>query len=188
MDLYFKCGLFDEGALLFNSLATGDRDVIAWNIMSMGCAYNENFEEACNYFWVLRRAGISPDEASYSTALHASAHLAALDQGTLIHNQIIKTRVRKEPGCSWIDVKFVFTVHDKSHARMDEIYEMLKKVEELVKIKGYVPQIQFAVNSAEEFKEQSLWYHSEKIALAFGLLALPAGAPIRIKKNLEDLW
>ncbi|EOY11777.1 Tetratricopeptide repeat superfamily protein [Theobroma cacao] len=389
MDMYFKCSLFDEGALLFNTV--GARDVITWNVMSMGCVYNENFEEACNYFWVMRRAGISPDEASCSTALHASAHLAALGQGTLIHNQIIKTgfskntciasslitmyakcgslddarrvfeeiknrnvvcwtamiaacqqhgngnqvidlfekmladglkpdyitfvcvlsacshtgrveegyayfnsmekvhgispghehyacmvdllgragqldeakkfiaqmrikpdssvwgallggcanygnlelgievagrlfelepnnpgnyvllsnmyahkgklreadqvrrlmginRVRKEPGCSWIDVKnktFVFTVHDKSHSRMDEIYEMLKKVEELVKDKGYVPQKQYAVNSADEDKEQSLWYHSEKIAFAFGLLALPAGAPIRIKKNLR---
>ncbi|KAG4166160.1 hypothetical protein ERO13_A13G113866v2 [Gossypium hirsutum] len=68
-----------------------NRDVIAWNVMSMGCVYNENFEEACNYLWVMKRAGITPDEASYSTALHASAHLAALDQGTLIHNQTIKS-------------------------------------------------------------------------------------------------
>ena len=52
-------------------------------------------------------------------------------------------RVRKESGCSWIDVKnktFVFTVHDKSHTRMDEIYEMFKKME-LVKNKRYVPLI-----------------------------------------------
>ncbi|OMP09442.1 hypothetical protein COLO4_05482 [Corchorus olitorius] len=391
MDMYFKCGLFNEGALLFNTPGPGDRDVIAWNVMSMGCVYNDNFEDACNCFWVMRRAGISPDEASFSTALHASAHLAALYQGTLIHNQIIKTgfaknscissslitmyakcgslddafrifedvekpnvvcwtamiaacqqhgngnqaielfeklladglkpdyitfvcvlsacshsgrvqegyayfnsmekvhginpghehyacmvdllgragqlheakkfikqmpikpdssvwgallgacanygnlelgievagrlfelepdnpgnyvllsnmyahkgklkeadqvrrmmglnRVRKEPGCSWIDVKnktFVFTVHDKSHARMDEIYKMLKKLEEWVKKKGYLPRTEFAVNSAEEYKEESLWYHSEKLALAFGLLELPASAPIRIKKNLR---
>nr|POE65588.1 hypothetical protein CFP56_72904 [Quercus suber] len=39
----------------------------------------------------MRRKGISPDEASYSSVLHASASLAALDQGTLIHDQIIKT-------------------------------------------------------------------------------------------------
>ncbi|KAK8638585.1 hypothetical protein V6N13_137002 [Hibiscus sabdariffa] len=62
---------------------------------------------------------------------------------------------------------------------------MLKIVKELVKNKGYVPQKRFAINNTEEFKEESLWYHSEKIALAFGLLALPAGAPVRIKKNLR---
>ncbi|KAE8734552.1 transcription factor PIF3-like [Hibiscus syriacus] len=91
MDMYFKCGLFDEGALLFNSIGIEGRDVIPWNVMLIGCVYNENFEEACNYLWVMKRTVLSPDEALYSTALHASTHLAALDQGTLIHNQIIKS-------------------------------------------------------------------------------------------------
>jgi hypothetical protein len=53
--------------------------------------------------------------------------------------------VRKEAGCSWIDVKnttFVFTVHDRSHPRTDEIYKMLRKLEELVKRKGYEPGMQ----------------------------------------------
>ncbi|XP_010240804.2 PREDICTED: pentatricopeptide repeat-containing protein At2g22070-like [Nelumbo nucifera] len=389
VDMYNKCGCFQDSIQLFGSIP--DRDVVTWNVMAMGCVQNDRFEEACNYFWVMRREGISPDEASFSTALHASANLAALDQGTLIHDQIIKTgymkntcvgsslitmyakcgslidahrvfeeiedrnvvcwtamiaacqqhgcggsvielfeemlaegikpdyitfvcvlsacshtgrveegfgyfesmgRVhgmkpgpehyacmvdmlgrsgrldeakrfiesmpirpdpsvwgallgacrnygyldmgkevaeklfemepnnpgnyvllsniythygkleeakeirrlmgingaRKEPGCSWIDIKnttHVFTVHDKSHSRTDEIYEMLSKMIELVKKKGYVAETQFAVNDVESYKEQSLWYHSEKLALAFGLLSLPAGAPIRIKKNLR---
>ena len=96
--------------------------------------------------------------------------------------------VRKEPGCSWIDVKnktFVFTAHDRSHPWTNEIYEMLGKLEELVKKKGYVAETQFAINNTEEYKEQSLWHHSEKLALAFGLLTLPIGTPIRIKKNLR---
>ncbi|KAA8545319.1 hypothetical protein F0562_020103 [Nyssa sinensis] len=96
--------------------------------------------------------------------------------------------VRKEPGCSWIDVKnetFVFTAHDRSHSRTKEIYEMLEKIKQLVKKKVYVAATQFAINNVEEYKEQSLWYHSEKLALAFGLLTVPAGAPIRIKKNLR---
>ncbi|GMY22178.1 pentatricopeptide repeat-containing protein At5g04780, mitochondrial-like isoform X1 [Fagus crenata] len=377
MDMYCKCGWFGDAFKLFQTI--GDRDVVSWNVMIMGCVCNDNFEEACNYFWVMRREGISPDEASYSSVLHASASLAALDQGSLIHDQVIKTGfvknaciesslvtmyakcgslgdayrvfenikdrnvicwtamiaacqqhgctnqvielfeemllegikpdyitfvsvlsacsyagcveegfvyfdsmtkvhgmnpgpehyacmadllgragrldeakrfiesmpikpdssvwgallgacrnygnvemgreiaerlfelepenpgnyvllsnmytrngmvngVRKEPGCSWIDVKnttFVFTVHDRSHPRTDEIYEMLRKLEELVKKKGYEPETQFAINSVEGYKEQNLWHHSEKLALAFGLLALPVGAPIRIKKNLR---
>ncbi|GAV74508.1 PPR domain-containing protein/PPR_2 domain-containing protein/DYW_deaminase domain-containing protein [Cephalotus follicularis] len=389
MDMYFKCGMFDDAAILFQ--ITRGRDVVAWNVMIMGCINNNYLEEACNYFWVMMREGISPDESSYSTALHASACLAALNQGTLIHNQIIRNgflnypvvasslitmytksgslgdayrvfelieyrnvvswtamigafqqhgcanqvielfekmlgegikpdyitfvsvisacshggrveegyayfnsmeklhglrpghehyacmvdllgragrldeakkfieampieadssvwgallgactnygniemgqgvaerlfelepdnpgnyvllsnlyarygklkeanevrnlmgvnSVRKEPGCSWIDVKnetFVFTVHDRSHSRTYEIYEMLREIEGLVKRKGYVAETQFAVNSADECKERSLWYHSEKLALAYGLLSLPSRAPIRIKKNLR---
>ncbi|KAH7836151.1 hypothetical protein Vadar_033182 [Vaccinium darrowii] len=311
MDMYFKCGSSSDAIKLFNTI--GDRDVVTWNVMVMGCVQNDNFEEACNYFWVMEREGVLPDEAAFSTVLHAAASLAALDQGTLMHNQIIKygfacahtgrveegfayfssmtqkhnmsagpehyacmvdllgragrlneakkfaetmpikpdamvwgallgacrnhgdlemgrevaeklfemepynpgnyvllsnmysrrgmlkeanevrrlmgiTGVRKEPGCSWIDVKnktFVFTAHDKSHSRTVEIYEMLGKLEELVKNKGYVAETQYAINDVGEYKERSLWYHSEKLALAFGLLALPLGVPIRIKKNLR---
>ncbi|KAM7470138.1 hypothetical protein LguiA_008321 [Lonicera macranthoides] len=92
MDMYSKCGFFEDAVKLFKTIE--DRDVVTWNIMVMGCAQNDNFEEACYYFWVMRREGISPDEASFSTVLYAAANIAALDRGTLIHNQIIKTGFR----------------------------------------------------------------------------------------------
>ncbi|CDP15172.1 unnamed protein product [Coffea canephora] len=88
MDMYFKCGCFDDGFKLCGALE--DRDVVTWNIMIMGCVENDNFEEACNHFWVMRREGVSPDEASFSSVLHAAACIAALDQGTLIHSQMVK--------------------------------------------------------------------------------------------------
>ncbi|XAR49225.1 hypothetical protein NMG60_11032345 [Bertholletia excelsa] len=379
IDMYCKCGALEDAVKLFQT--AGDRDAVTWNVMAMGFAQDGKFEEACNHFWIMRIEGVSPDEGSFSIAMHAAATLAALDQGTLIHGQIIKTgfeintcvtnslitmyakcgslfdacqvfdeseyrnvvswtamisacqqhgcaereielfdemleegikpnyitfvcvlsacghtgrveegfayfksmtetynmspgyehyacmvdllgragrlheakkfvesmpfepnasvwgallgacrnhgdlemgrqvadrlfeiepynpgnyvllsnmyqrcgrleeadevrrlmginMVRKEPGCSWIDVQnktFVFTAHDRSHCMANEIYEIIGKLRELVEKKGY----------AEEHKGQSLWYHSEKLALAFGLLILPVGSPIRIKKNLR---
>ncbi|KAK9735684.1 hypothetical protein RND81_04G219900 [Saponaria officinalis] len=96
--------------------------------------------------------------------------------------------VRKEPGCSWIDVKnttHVFTANDKSHTRTREIYDLLREFMGLVKKKGYKAETEFAMNDVEQIKEQNLWNHSERLALAFGLLTLPNGVPIRIKKNLR---
>ncbi|KAI3912027.1 hypothetical protein MKW92_008145 [Papaver armeniacum] len=89
VDMYSKCGRFGEALKLFRTIA--DKDVVTWNVMVMGLLQNNCFEEACNCFWVMRSEGVSPDEASLSTALHASASLGALDQGALIHNQIIKS-------------------------------------------------------------------------------------------------
>ncbi|EXB57553.1 hypothetical protein L484_022659 [Morus notabilis] len=91
MDMYLKCGLFDHALKLFRIMGDADRDIVTWNIMINGCVTNRNFENACNYFWAMRREGIRPDEASYSSVLGASACLAALDQGTMIHEQIIKS-------------------------------------------------------------------------------------------------
>uniref|UniRef100_A0A1D1Z3F0 Pentatricopeptide repeat-containing protein At2g22070 n=1 Tax=Anthurium amnicola TaxID=1678845 RepID=A0A1D1Z3F0_9ARAE len=96
--------------------------------------------------------------------------------------------VRKETSCSWIDVKnrtHVFKVHDRSHDRTDEIYRMLGTLEDLVKKKGYVAEAQSRIDGVEEYREHNLWYHSERLALAFGLISLPPDAPIRIKKNLR---
>ncbi|RZC56130.1 hypothetical protein C5167_014979 [Papaver somniferum] len=89
VDMYSKCVGFEEALKLFRTI--GDKDVVTWNVMVMGLLQNNCFEEACNCFWVMRSEGVSPDEASLSTALHASASLGALDQGALIHNQIIKS-------------------------------------------------------------------------------------------------
>lgn len=94
-------------------------------------------------------------------------------------------RVKKEPGCSWIDYKnttYVFKVHDRSNYRTRDIYKMLEKLEELVKQKGYVGET--AIDDSEN-RYKSLWYHSEKLALSFGLLTHPVGASITIKKNLR---
>ncbi|KAJ7973197.1 Pentatricopeptide repeat-containing protein [Quillaja saponaria] len=331
MDMYCKCGLLDDAVKLFNTI--GDRDVVTWNVITMGCVHNDNFGEACYYFWLMKKEdayrvfdeigdpnvvcwtaiiaacqqhgcaneviglfekmikeGITPEYITFISVLSACSHTGQVEDGfkyfnsmTEVHNvkpgpehyacmvdllgrvgrldeansfvesmpmkpdssvwgallgacrkygnvemgrevaeRLFKlepensgnyallsnlyTRygmlekadevrrlmgingVRKEHGCSWIDVQhmtFVFTVNDKSHSRTDEIYEMLWKLKDLIKKKGYVAETQFATNNVGGSEEQSLWYHSEKIALAFGLMALPVGAPIRIKKNLR---
>jgi len=38
---------------------------------------------------------------------------------------------------------------------------------------------------AEEQKEELIWYHSEKLALAYGLLKIPPSQQITIFKNLR---
>ncbi|KAK6915749.1 Pentatricopeptide repeat [Dillenia turbinata] len=59
------------------------------NLMITGWLQNDNFEQTCYYFWMMRR-GLGPDEGSLSTAFGAAATIAALNQGTLVHNQILK--------------------------------------------------------------------------------------------------
>ncbi|KAL9676254.1 hypothetical protein QQ045_004467 [Rhodiola kirilowii] len=89
MDMYFKCVAFEDAVKMFEN--TQEIDVVTWNVMAMGCVQSKNYyEEACSYFWTMRREGILPDEASLSTVLHASANIAALNQGALVHSQLIK--------------------------------------------------------------------------------------------------
>eukprot|EP01018_Ginkgo_biloba_P007202 Gb_06523 [translate_table: standard] len=97
--------------------------------------------------------------------------------------------VKKDPGCSWIVVKkkvHTFVVEDRSHPQTKEIYAMLDEVMRKIKDVGYVPDTNFVLHDTElEQKERSLCYHSEKLAIAFGLVSTPVGSPIRVIKNLR---
>ncbi|XP_052202225.1 pentatricopeptide repeat-containing protein At5g04780, mitochondrial-like [Diospyros lotus] len=100
-----------------------------------------------------------------------------------------ESKVKKEPGMSWIEVKdkvYTFIVGDRSHSRSEEIYAKLDELMELLNKAGYVPIVEIDLHDVERSeKELLLSYHSEKLAVAFGLIATPPGAPIRVKKNLR---
>ncbi|KAG9439162.1 hypothetical protein H6P81_019327 [Aristolochia fimbriata] len=104
--------------------------------------------------------------------------------------RLMKDRnVKKEPGVSWIEVKdkvHTFIVGDRSHSRSDEIYAKLDELRDLMSKAGYVPQVDVDLHDVDRSeKELLLSHHSEKLAVAFGLISTPPGAPIRVMKNLR---
>ncbi|XP_039125421.1 pentatricopeptide repeat-containing protein At5g04780, mitochondrial [Dioscorea cayenensis subsp. rotundata] len=96
---------------------------------------------------------------------------------------------KKEIGKSWIEVKnrvHIFVVGDHNHPRFSEIYAKLEDLENEMKKLAYKVETHSDLHDVEEDQKQELLrHHSEKLALAFGLISLPSGLPIRIKKNLR---
>ncbi|KAA0025765.1 hypothetical protein IC582_019101 [Cucumis melo] len=98
--------------------------------------------------------------------------------------------VSKYPGCSWIVVEkkvHKFTGGDSSgHPEHSEINRILEWLSGLLREAGYYPDQSFVLHDVdEEEKVQSLEYHSEKLAVAYGLFKIPKGMPIRVMKNLR---
>lgn len=98
--------------------------------------------------------------------------------------------LKKNPGCSWIEVGnkvHAFMARDKSHPQSMEIYVKLSEItEKLAREGGYVAQTEFALhNASEEEKAQMLYGHSERLAIAYGMLTTPEGTSLRITKNLR---
>ncbi|KAL8550774.1 hypothetical protein ACS0TY_000015 [Phlomoides rotata] len=95
----------------------------------------------------------------------------------------------KEAGCSWIEIGnkvHKFHVGDTKHSKASEIYDELERLATRIKELGYVPDTNFVLHEVEEEqKEQYLFQHSEKIALAYGLISSAEAKPIRIFKNLR---
>ncbi|XP_011626789.1 pentatricopeptide repeat-containing protein At2g15690-like [Amborella trichopoda] len=67
-----------------------------------------------------------------------------------------------------------------------ETYERLKGLSGQMKEAGYVPDTRYVLHDIDqEAKEQALLYHSERLAIAYGLISTPANTPLRIIKNLR---
>ncbi|KAF7842914.1 pentatricopeptide repeat-containing protein [Senna tora] len=107
----------------------------------------------------------------------------------LVRRSMLKDGVRKTPGFSLVELGnriYEFTMGDRSHPQSQDIYQLLEKITELLKLEGYVPHTaNVLADVEEEEKEQALAYHSEKVAIAFMLLKTAAGTPIRVMKNLR---
>lgn len=105
--------------------------------------------------------------------------------------RLMKERgIKTTPGASIIELGrgevHKFIIGDASHPQAKAIYQMLEKVKEKLLMEGYEPnQSQVLFDIDEEDKEATVWQHSEKLAIAFGLINTSPGATIRIVKNLR---
>eukprot|EP00253_Pinus_taeda_P029285 PITA_29285 len=97
--------------------------------------------------------------------------------------------LKKNPGRSWIEIKnsvHTFVGGDKSHPQSEKIYAVLHSLIRDMKKEGYVHDKSFVLQDVEEEeKENIILTHSEKLAIAFGLLETSPGMPIQITKNLR---
>ncbi|CAL5199432.1 unnamed protein product [Lathyrus oleraceus] len=104
--------------------------------------------------------------------------------------QVVKKRkLAKSPGCTLIEVNgtpHVFVSGDRSHSHATDIYAKLEKLTGKMKEMGYQSETAPALHDVEEEeKELAFNVHSEKLAIAFGLITTEPGTEIRIIKNLR---
>lgn len=106
-----------------------------------------------------------------------------------VRQMMIAKGLLKDSGCSWIELKdtvYVFGAHDRSHWESDKIYKVLEELSEEIGRAGYLPATEHVLLDVEENeKKKLLCSHSERLAIAFGLLKVPPEMPIRIAKNLR---
>ncbi|CAL5400659.1 unnamed protein product [Camellia sinensis] len=100
-----------------------------------------------------------------------------------------KRGLAKIPGYSLIEIGnqvYTFFAGDDSHPKSGEIYRFIETLRLEVETCGYVPDTSCVLRDVDEqMKVKLLWAHSERLAIAFGILSTPAGSLIRITKNLR---
>ncbi|GMH26196.1 hypothetical protein Nepgr_028039 [Nepenthes gracilis] len=97
--------------------------------------------------------------------------------------------VKKEPGCSWIKFRnkvYIFSADDQSSPYLDQIHAELEKLNAKMIEEGYMPDMSSVLHEVEDLEKiRMLRYHSERLAIVFGLIFLPPSLTIRVVKNLR---
>lgn len=185
--LLSRAGLLDE-AVNFMKTTQMKWDVVAWRTLLNACHVHRNYGLGRRIAeFVLQ---MNPhDVGTYTLISNMYAKARRWDGVVTIRKLMRERNIKKEPGVSWLEIKndiHVFLSEGSNHPECIQIYEKVQQLLAMIKPLGYVPNIGAVLHDVEdEQKEGYLSYHSEKLAIAYGLMKIPSPAPIRIIKNLR---
>lgn len=190
IDMLGRAGKLSEAEQLIESMPYNPGS-IGWAALLGACRKYGNIDlavKAANQFLQMEPSNPGP----YVMLANMYADAEKWEDVAKVRKLMRERKLRKKPGCSWIEIDkkvHVFVAEDASHPMIKEIYGYLEDV--LVKIKwaGYVPDVRWALvkddGIGEAEKEMTLVHHSEKLAVAFGLMSTREGEPILVGKNLR---
>ncbi|KAH7435961.1 hypothetical protein KP509_06G085600 [Ceratopteris richardii] len=87
--LYFKCGAAYDAIRIFSKLTS--RNTISWNTVISYCNEHGYSDVALVLYEEMQQHGIKPEASTYSSILKACGSTGALDQGKLIHGQLLRS-------------------------------------------------------------------------------------------------
>lgn len=94
VDLYAKCGSLEEAHRVFDNLL--DRNVVSWAALISGYVQHGQGFVSYDLFQEMQMEGIKPDKVIFLCALKACGSMGAIEQGRLIHEQLIKTGLESD--------------------------------------------------------------------------------------------
>eukprot|EP01018_Ginkgo_biloba_P038350 Gb_00522 [translate_table: standard] len=184
VDLFARAGQLVEAEYLINKMPF-EPNSLMWRTLLGACRVHGDLalgKRAADCLLKLE----PQDTATYVLLSNIYAFAGRWDDTANVRKIMKDRRIQKEPGCSWVVVKnrvHAFLVGDRSHPQTEEIYEELERLTGQMEEEGYMTNRNFVLHDIEE--QQSLYYHSEKLAIAFGLISTVSGTPIRVIKNLR---
>ncbi|XP_068647781.1 pentatricopeptide repeat-containing protein At1g08070, chloroplastic-like [Aristolochia californica] len=187
VDLLGRAGSLEEALELIGAMPMRPNAVV-WGSFLRACKIHNDTklsEQVTN-----KLLHLDPqDGGNYVALSNIYASMNCWDGVEFCRRMMLEKGVHKTPGCSSIEVNNViheFVVGDTSHPQFSQIYAFLVKVLSKLKDLGHEADTASVLHDIEEEeKENAVQYHSEKIAIAFGLMTIGLGKPIRVVKNLR---
>lgn len=190
IDLLGRAGKLREAETIIETMPFNPGS-IEWAALLGACRKHENMElavKAANQFIQLEPCNATP----YVMLSNMYASVGRWEEAATVKRLMRDRGLKKKPGCSWIEVDkrvHAFVAEDTSHPNIKEIHDYLGEMLRKIKKAGYVPDVRWALVKDEaavvEEKERRLMHHSEKLAVAYGLITTREGMPILVVKNLR---
>ncbi|XP_074566044.1 putative pentatricopeptide repeat-containing protein At5g52630 [Curcuma longa] len=186
-DLLSRAGRIREAVSFIEAMPIAPTESV-WGALITGCRIHKDADTAAY------AAGKLFETGSLSSGAHvllSNAYSAAgrYAEAARARKAMRDRGVRKETGLSWLEAAgkvHTFVSSDRSHPRSDEIYAKLEEVERRMEEAGYVADTREVLQDVGgEEKRAAIRFHSERLAIALGLLLVADGQPIRVMKNLR---
>ncbi|KFK36310.1 hypothetical protein AALP_AA4G105900 [Arabis alpina] len=189
LDLLGRSGLLDEAENLIHSMPFPP-DEPTWAALLSACKRQGQGQMGVRIADYLLSSFKPKDPSTYILLSNIYASASLWGKVSEARRKLGDMEVRKDPGYSSVEVRKeteVFYAGETSHPLKHEIFGLLKEFEEeMRRRKGYVPDTSWILHDMDEQeKEKLLFWHSERSAVAYGLLKAVQGTPIRIVKNLR---
>ncbi|XP_020580991.1 pentatricopeptide repeat-containing protein At5g15340, mitochondrial [Phalaenopsis equestris] len=196
VDLLGRAGHLNEAETLIREMPVRPNEVVLGSLLA-SCSLHGKLKLGKKLSRELME--MNPNNTDYHVLLYnmCSSQGRHRDAEEL-RRQIKKSEQKKGPGLSYIEINgFVhrFCAGDKSHPRTLELYAKLDEIAQRLRFAGYYPNVASQVprsmdnclegEEEREEREQALLAHSERLAVAFGLISSKPGMPLRIFKNLR---
>ncbi|KAK4278049.1 hypothetical protein QN277_015948 [Acacia crassicarpa] len=188
VDLLGRAGLLEEAEKFMDSMPMKPNAAI-WGALLNACRIHKNVELGEKVGWIL--LDMEPQNSGrYALLSNIYANAGRWEDVTRVRKLMKERGIKTVPGSTMMDLGG--TVHEfkmgdnGSHSEWEEIYLMLGNMMEKLHMEGYSPETSLVLfDVGEEEKEVALSLHSEKIAIAFGLLRTKPGTTLRVVKNLR---
>ncbi|KAL8500630.1 hypothetical protein ACS0TY_020275 [Phlomoides rotata] len=129
------------------------------------------------------------DPGYHILASNVYAALGRWDEVRKIRTSLKAKGLKKDPGCSWLEIQnrvYYFGAGDRFFKQHKEVIGLLGVLSGLMAKEGYAADVKSVFHDVEEDEKMGmLCGHSERLAIAFGLLHTSPGTPLLIMKNLR---
>lgn len=187
VDLLGRAGRIKEAYDIITSMPMMP-DVVFWQSLLGACKTYGNVEMAEIASRHLLEMG-SNGCGDFVLLSNIYAARARWDDVGRVREAMKNRDIKKVPGFSYIEVDgkiHKFNNGDQGHESWQEIYRKLEEIRFKITEHGYVAGTDFVLHDiGDEEKANAICYHSEKLAVAFGLISTAERTPIQVIKNLR---